>query len=84
MPIPGFDEPTTMTQAQRWAAYQECFNTPAGQLVLEDMQNAHHMYSTTAGNGPVDPYQMAIKEGGRNAVLRIMAILDTKESDYVR
>ncbi len=75
--------PTQLSQKQRWALYQQVFGTPEGEAVLEDMQMAHYVYSSMIGRGPVDPLRLAMQEGERNAVLRIMAILESKESDYV-
>lgn len=71
------------TAKQVWGAYQECFSASAGQTVLEDMKQACHIYSTMVGDGPIDPYKLAFLEGERNAILRIMAILESKEGQYV-
>ena len=64
-------------------AYQAVFKNEAGRIVLDDMKQAHYVEGPLVhGTGPIDPIRMAMAEGERNAVLRIMAILETKESDY--
>ena len=65
--------------------YQSSFASPAGRDVLEDMKRAHNFYSPTVRanfSGQVDPLAMAIAEGERNVILRIIAILESKEGDY--
>jgi hypothetical protein len=52
--------------------YQTVFNTPEGQKVLWDMMSNHHMIGSTFSK---DTHEMALKEGERNVVLRIMQIL---------
>lgn len=67
-------------------AYTAVFKTPQGEVVLEDMKVNANFYSTTIAplpTGQLDPIQMAVAEGERNAVLRILRILETKEEDYV-
>ena len=75
---------TTYTTLEIFRSYEAVFNSPAGQVVLEDLKRANHLYGSLVTNpGPIDPMQMAIAEGERNAILRILAILQSKESDYV-
>lgn len=65
-------------------AYKALFLNEAGELVLKDLQHAHNIYGPlVAHEGPIDPMRLAMAEGERNVILRIMAILETKESDYV-
>lgn len=79
-------EVTTYTSEQVFKAYQAVFNSPAGDIVLEDIKHAGHMYGSLLGPSTqqIDPMRMAIAEGERNMVLRILAILQSKEEDYVR
>ncbi len=65
-----------------WQMYQQVFLSEPGKEVLK---KAHHFLSSTAvrfGYEPLDPLAMAIAEGERNVILRIMAILESKEEDY--
>lgn len=80
--IPGTD---VFTSAQVFRAYQAVFMTPAGEIVLEDLKKAGHMYGSLIdpGDRQIDPMRMAIAEGERNMILRILAILQSKEDDYV-
>jgi hypothetical protein len=57
-------------------AYHRIFDTPDGELVLEDMKKAHHVYDSSFN--PQFPDLTVFNEGERNAVLRITAILNTK------
>ena len=78
-------EVSTYTNVQTFRAYQAAFMTPAGEIVLEDLKRAGHMYGSLIdpGDRQIDPMRMAIAEGERNMVLRILAILQSKENDYV-
>ena len=64
-------------------AYKSVFGGHSGQVVLEDLKQAHYINSATTGH-PIDPYTLAFNEGQRNVILRIMAILQSKEEDYGR
>lgn len=57
---------------ERALSYQAIFNTPDGQKVLWDMMSNHHMIGSTFSK---DTHEMALKEGERNVVLRILQIL---------
>lgn len=59
--------------AKRLANYQVVFNSPAGQAVLQDMMSVHYIMKPTISS---DPLTMAHREGERNAVLRVLAILN--------
>ena len=62
-------------------SYKRVFGTPDGQIVLRDMMGAHHYESSTlrAAGNPIDPLMLAVAEGERNVVLRILTFLNTKE-----
>lgn len=75
----------TYTSLDKLRAYQAIFKNEAGSIVLDDLKQAHYIEGPLVhGTGPIDPIRMAMAEGERNVVLRIMAILETKESDYGR
>lgn len=52
--------------------YQAIFSTPEGQKVLWDLMSTHHIIGSTFSK---DTHEMALKEGERNVVLRILQIL---------
>lgn len=60
-------------------AYHRVFDTPDGELVLEDMKKAHHFNDSSFN--PQFPEMTVFSEGERNAVLRIMAILNSKPGE---
>lgn len=51
--------------------------SPNGQAILEDMMKAHHFFDSTFVAD--DPYMTMVREGERNAVLRILTILNQHE-----
>lgn len=53
-------------------SYQATFSSAEGEKVLFDLMRTHHIVGTTFSK---DPYEMALKEGERNVVLRIISIL---------
>ena len=57
-------------------AYQTFFTSEYGKQVLWDMIAAHHVMSSTFVK--LDPLEMAMREGERNVILRILTILKTK------
>ena len=57
--------------------YKRTFSSEQGKRVLYDLISAHNVMSPTYVRG--DAIEMAYKEGGRNAVLRILTILETSE-----
>lgn len=59
--------------AARMSAYQNVFNSPEGQIVLEDLMKVHHIMGTTFDDSNVR--KTIFREGERNVVLRILAIL---------
>lgn len=54
------------------ANYQFVFNSEEGKKVLYDMMKTHYVIGSTFSK---DPYEMALKEGERNTVLRVLSIL---------
>lgn len=56
-------------------AYKHVFATPEGKIVLKDLMSAHCMYSPTFTDTTEN---MLLREGGRNVLLRILAIIDKK------
>ena len=62
--------------------YKSVFDSPEGAEVLEDMKRAHFFYASTvkqSPNGPLDHMAMALAEGERNVILRILSILEKQE-----
>jgi hypothetical protein len=58
-------------------AYKNLFNSPEGMLVLGDLMQSHGMMSPSFRG---DVNQAIFKEGERNVVLRILAILKVDET----
>ena len=58
--------------------YNVFMQSPSGRKVLADMKNAHYYFSSTFDP---DPHITALREGERNAVLRILTILKTYEQE---
>lgn len=54
------------------ADYQELFKLPIGKNVLKDLVKTHYVLSSTFDG---DSHLMALREGERNVVLRILSIL---------
>lgn len=55
------------------AQYRSVFGTPAGKAVLMDMMKSNHVLDSTFVPG--DPCLTALREGERNAVLKVLTIL---------
>lgn len=66
----------TENAVARIKLYQSIFRSPDGKKVLEDLCMSHHMRTSTFSK---DPMEMAMQEGERNVVLRIMAFVDTDD-----
>lgn len=60
-------------QAEVIRAYNRLFNTTDGKLVLEDLKQAHWINHPTFD---VNTNLMSMREGERNVVLRIMALVE--------
>lgn len=63
--------------------YRELFNTPLGKWVLADMDRAHGYHErvfTLSDKGDhlaYDPLRAALKDGGRDVVIRIHNLIET-------
>jgi len=55
-------------------AYQRCFDSEDGRLVLNDLMKSCHMMGTTLGN---TPQETAFNEGARSVVVRILKTFHT-------
>lgn len=60
-------------QAEVIRAYNRLFSTTDGKLVLEDLKQAHWINCPTFD---VNTNLMSMREGERNVVLRIMALVE--------
>lgn len=59
-------------------AYRFVFSTPEGEMVLKDLIANHYIQASTFEHAN-DPFAMvAYREGGKNAVLRILAMSGKK------
>lgn len=67
------DRARAVKSAARIRAYQKVFGSTLGQKVLHDMMRAHGMLQSH----PADPQQMALKEGERLVILRILQLMKT-------
>ena len=67
------------TKLKRIKAYQDLFNTPLGNIVLKDMMRAHGMWNPH----PAETQQMAIKEGERAVLLRILTFLKINPTELI-
>lgn len=63
-----------------YSAYWQLFFGPQGDIVMRDLENAHHFNSTTLKGSPLDPLDMARCEGERNVILRIKTILEMRQN----
>jgi hypothetical protein len=59
--------------------YKQVFNSAAGQRVLQDLMQSHHMLSSSFN--PTNSNETAFREGERNVVLRIFSILKIDPAD---
>lgn len=60
-------------------AYRRIFRTEDGKLIWDDLSKAHYMLSSTFSS---DALELARREGERNVLLRIMAIINSEEVEY--
>lgn len=67
-------------RAKMIKTYHEVFNTPGGSAVLLDLMDKHGVLNAH----PVDPHMMAIKEGERGVILRILATLQTNPVELLK
>ncbi len=63
------------------ASYREVFNSPLGKRILYDLVQNHYLMSSTFSK---DPMEMALREGERNCVLRILKMMNIKKEDLVK
>lgn len=61
-----------MDEKQRAYLYDLVFNSEAGQMVLQDLIQHHYLCASTYREPGDSPELVAYREGGRNAVLRIL------------
>lgn len=55
-------------------AYRHVFSTPEGEIVLADLMSMHYICKSIFESPDDTPTMVAYREGGKNAVLRILAI----------
>lgn len=65
------------SQAGIVRAYKNVFESPDGRKVIADLMRVHGMMSSSFSG---DANQTIFKEGERNVVLRILAVLKTDEA----
>jgi hypothetical protein len=65
-------KPMVHKTVQRLADYQKVFGTAEGKRVLNDLMDTHYFASSTFDPCP---YKTALREGERNAIIRIFALL---------
>ena len=76
--------PSADVQAFVVRSYKAVFGGEHGAAVLLDLQKACYMTDTTTireEGKPLDPYQMAVHEGRRQAYLHIAGMLDVTSAD---
>lgn len=65
-------------------AYEDCFTTGAGQVVLEDMRAAYHDRAITepdaAGSDLPPEVRIWFREGQRDAYLSILRMIDANKA----
>jgi len=62
-------------------AYQAFFTSPDGKAILWDLMKNHNVIGSTFSK---DTHEMALKEGERNVVLRILQILKIDVEELAR
>lgn len=65
------------------AAYQECFKSPAGQIVLNHLV-AKFGFISKSVNVPGDPYGTHINEGHRGVMVHIGRMMAMTPADLVK
>lgn len=70
-------------QAKRTIAlYKSVFNSSEGKQVLFDLMKGNFVLGTTFV--PKDPYEMALREGQRYSIIKILAILEIDPEQFVK
>lgn len=67
------------TPPEIYNAYMAVFDSPAGEIVLEDLKRANFFYNSLFSQVPGETI---LREGMRNAVLRILTILDSHPDQF--
>lgn len=63
------------------SAYKRVFNTPDGRLILQDLIEQHGVLHSVFDQ---NPNLMALREGERNVVLRILSLIDCSSSEILK
>lgn len=67
-----------MKDAERAELYRHVFSTPEGERVLKDLMTTHYIQASTFEHANDSFAMVAYREGGKNAVLRILALAGKK------
>ena len=78
-PLSSDQDRRVKARLKKIKAYQDVFNSPLGSKVLHDMMRAHGLLSAH----PVNPQEMALKEGERLVVLRILSFLKINPQELI-
>lgn len=68
-------------ESDKRQAYIDVFTSPRGKEVLKDLVEAHWVLKSTFHP---DINEMCLREGERNAILRILTIIDTRPEEVER
>lgn len=63
------------------SAYKRVFSTHEGQLILQDLIEQHGVLHSVFDQ---NPSVMALREGERNVVLRILSLIDCSSSEILK
>ena len=63
------------------SAYKRVFNTPDGRLILQDLIEQHGVIHSVFDQ---NPNLMALREGERNVVLRILSLIDCSSNEILK
>ena len=63
------------------SAYKRVFNTHDGRLILQDMMEQHGVLNSVFD---ANPSIMALREGERNVVLRILSLIDCSSNEILK
>lgn len=63
------------------SAYKRVFNTPDGRVILQDLIEQHGVLHSVFDQ---NPNLMALREGERNVVLRILSLIDCSSSEILK
>jgi hypothetical protein len=65
--------PENYNPKDRYHDFKRTFSTDEGKRVLREILSWGRMFKPSIQGAPIDPYLMAIREGERNLVLRLLA-----------